>query len=170
MVGRTMLPVMTLTALIVAILYSKTGTEPSSETYQAVDESSLMQTGLSVSHSFKKRGEDTLEENDQHLSVDTAAKGNMSSKTTSKDTNSTKSKSKSKATDEHAACIKDVSDWFNGTYPCIVQQMCNYTVRVRCSDITPGGHWDYAPKACCQMPPPEFGSGPCESKCTVTKL
>mmetsp|Transcript_110773 Transcript_110773/g.196241 ORF Transcript_110773/g.196241 Transcript_110773/m.196241 type:complete len:197 (-) Transcript_110773:36-626(-) len=196
MVRRSVLPVLRLTVLACALHGGRSQAEPSCEAFSEedalmetraaepspefdIDEGSLMQTRLGVIHSGKKRGKALFEENVESMSAGSsgieASKGNMSSKISSNVTNGMNStvdtmSSAEVEEDKHAACMKDVTHYFNGAYPCLVQQMCNYTIRVRCSSITPGGYWDYAPKDCCQLPPPEFGTGPCESKCTVVKL
>mmetsp|Transcript_88275 Transcript_88275/g.166334 ORF Transcript_88275/g.166334 Transcript_88275/m.166334 type:complete len:177 (+) Transcript_88275:55-585(+) len=176
MIGRSFMPVLALAlALALALLCPKSGTDPLSEPDS--DESSLMQTQFSVSHSSKTRGNESLEKSVKSLSVDSAEKSNMSSKTSSNATSgvpATKSATTNTTTNSSnftaADCIKDVTEYFGGKYPCMVQQVCDFTVRIRCDSITPGGHWDYAPKPCCQIPPAEFGTGICEGQCTVTKL
>lgn len=68
----------------------------------------------------------------------------------------------------HAACVADRTALFGGAYSCVTEHVCDYAVRIQCASA-PGYYWDYAPGACCQLPP--FGTAICErSGCTFQQV
>lgn len=70
------------------------------------------------------------------------------------------------AVESHGQCVADRTSMFGGRYSCVVEQLCDYTVRVRCPSA-PNVYWDYEATGGFTLPPAQM-SEICQGACTIT--